>query len=89
MHYCWKRIRCVKRLAKTLFFALVQIAYLISTIPFAVSVMMLVRCTTLPGAISGLQYLFVPDMKGTFLTNLISPKVRIQVTAQHLFCMKH
>ncbi|XP_026695595.2 sodium- and chloride-dependent glycine transporter 2-like [Ciona intestinalis] len=38
-----------------------KVAYLLSTIPFAVSVMLLVRCVTLDGAVNGIIYLFVPS----------------------------
>uniref|UniRef100_H2ZMI0 Uncharacterized protein n=1 Tax=Ciona savignyi TaxID=51511 RepID=H2ZMI0_CIOSA len=48
-----------------------KVAYLLSTIPFAVSVMVLVRCVTLNGATSGVLYLFVPSD----LMQFASPKL--------------
>lgn len=44
---------------------------MLCTVPFAVSVMLLVRCLTLPSAVEGVKYLFIPGG----LESFIYPKV--------------
>nr|CAB3266319.1 sodium- and chloride-dependent glycine transporter 2-like [Phallusia mammillata] len=48
-----------------------KVAYLLSTIPFAVIIVLLVRSVTLTGSVKGLLYLFVPDNLAAF----VAPKV--------------
>ncbi|XP_076815730.1 sodium- and chloride-dependent glycine transporter 2-like [Clavelina lepadiformis] len=45
-----------------------KVAYLLSTFPFAVIVMLLVRCVTLTGSTNGLSYLFIPSNAESFFT---------------------
>lgn len=50
---------------------MVQIAYILTPMPFIILVIMLVRCVTLEGAVDGISALFLPHDAGSFM----NPKV--------------
>nr|XP_039264482.1 sodium- and chloride-dependent glycine transporter 2-like [Styela clava]XP_039264487.1 sodium- and chloride-dependent glycine transporter 2-like [Styela clava]XP_039264495.1 sodium- and chloride-dependent glycine transporter 2-like [Styela clava] len=60
-----------------------KVSYVLCSVPFAVSVMLLVRCLTLEKASTGLQYLFVPSN----ITSFQEPKVWKDALSQVLMSL--